>query len=238
MYKNCRKQYHRWSFRLSVLGKYVDAGESYDDELSAGVAADLAKHHLRTQYRLDLPASLDGEMFSSLAYSRRNVDLNSSYSVESALAPGVLTFIAKHKSELETHRDSQPGPSDYEKFRNSGMVNIPAVRDWIEKCEAAHLEAQAFAALNSEYFFRLIDSLSSRLIDAVKPVRLAQKMHEGLDCCHSHKLASRKQAISDLITHLESDIAYARVFAAELRAEQATVETAVVTLENNRPNFS
>lgn len=235
MYKHCRKQYNRWSFRLSIFGKYVDAGESYEDELSAGVAADLAKHFLRTEYRLELPASLDGDMFSSLAYSRRSVDLNSSYSVEKALAPGVKTFIAENSSLLLAHKDSQPGPTVSSKFRNSGMFSDPRIREWVEKCEAAALEAESFSSVNSEYLFRLIDSLSGRLIDAVKPLRLAQKMHEGLNCCHSHKLAARKQAISDLIAHLETDIAYARVFAIGLRDEQACVEQAVATLEADRP---
>lgn len=235
MYKHCRKQYNRWSFRLSIFGKYLDAGESYEDEISAGVAADLAKHHLRTEYRLDLPASLEGDMFSSLAYSRRSVDLNSSYSVEKALAPGVKSFIAENTSLLLAHKDSQPRITDFEKFRNSGMMEIPAVKEWVLKCEAAELEAKAFSEINAEFLFRLLDALPSRLTDVLKPLRLAVKMHDGVT---NPKLVSRCRLLAALVDHLEQNLEYVVGLASPLRVEQAEVESAVATLEANRPSLA
>lgn len=235
MFKNVRKQYNRFSFRLSVLGKYVDAGESYEDEISAGVAADLAKHFLRTEYRLDLPASLSGDMFSSLAYSRRGVDLTSSYSVESALAPGVKTFIAENASLLTAHKDSLPALSVSSKFRNSGLFSDPRIREWVEQCEAAALTAEAFSKINSEYFFRLLDASSSRLTDVLKPLQLGLKMHDGVA---DGLLVQRKEKLMELISNLEATKEYTVHLTSELRAEQVSVESAVATLENNRPTLT
>lgn len=238
LYRSVTTHNGRFVWQLSILGFPCRTREHFDTAEEAAISADLVKHYLRTEFKLILPESMSGEQFSSLAYSRRNVDLSNSLSVLKSIPEDVREFINKHREALSAHRESAPPETTASKFRRSDLIKLPAVNAWVNQLELAELEAKAFSEINAEYLFRLIDALPSRLIDAVKPLRLAQKMHEGLNCCHSQKLAARTQAISDLIAHLESDIAYARVFAVEMKAEQASVETAVETLENNRPTFS
>lgn len=238
LYRSVTTHNGKFVWQLTVLGHPLRTKEHYETPEDCAVACDLVKNYLASEFKLVLPPSMGDEQFASLAYSRRGVNLSDSASVFKSLPSDVQDFIALHQDGLTAHRESAPPETMASKFRRSGMFSDPRIREWVERCEAAALEAESFSRVNSEYLFRLIDALPSRLIDAVKPLRLAQKMHEGLNCCHSQKLAARTQAISDLIAHLESDIAYARVFAVEMKAEQASVETAVETLENNRPTFS
>lgn len=232
--RHVRKQYNRWSFRLSVLGKYVDAGESYPDETSAGVAADLAKHYLAREFKFVLPCSLDGEQFSSLAYSRRNVDLSDSQSVLKSLPPGVLEFIETNSAALEAHRDAAPPESTASKFRRSEMIDLPGIREWVEKLESAEWQAQSFSAINGQYFFSLLDSMSNRLTDVLKPLNLAVKMHADVT---EPLLVQRREKLSLLAAHMQLNLSYVQELTAELRAEQAGVEGAVTNLEAARPSL-
>lgn len=230
--KHCRKQYNRFSFRISILGTQVDAGESYETEQEAGVYADISKHYLRTVFALDLEASLDPEVFNVEAY-RRDVDLSSPYSVLKAVPKRVRDFITAHTAELEDIRSNAPERTPWAALRaNPACYGIPAVSEWVHACERAELDVEAFAALNGRYFLALIDGLASRSSDMLKPLALAIKMHEGVS---NSKLVARVKTLTELQTNLIATAEYLKFLAQSLSEEQLRVTEDMAKLEASRP---
>lgn len=225
----------RYVWQLTVLGRPLRNPQHFDTAEEAALDCDLVKHYLRTEFKLDLPCSLDGEVFSDLAYSRRGVNLADSLSVGSSLPEGVKDFINEHAPALLAHRSSAPPETVASKFRRSDMIKLPAVREWVEALELAEMDATAFSAIDSASFFLRLSVVEKSFSTALKSLGLALRMHAGLT---NPKLANRVLKISELIIHLQQNLEYISALAGDLKAEQATVETAVATLEANRPNLS
>lgn len=235
LYKHCSPHNGKFTWQLSILGFPCRTSAHFNTAEEAAVSVDLVKHHLRTEYRLDLPNSLDGEQFSSLAYSRRGVIMSDCLSVLKSIPEDTKDFLSKHRADLEAHRDSAPPETVASKFRRSGMIEIPAIKEWVNQLELAEMHADSFSKINSKYFFSLLDSLSNRLTDALKPLRLAVKMHDSVT---DALLVQRRETLATLVNHIELNLEYVKNLAEDLRAEQASVESAVATLEANRPNLS
>lgn len=230
--RHVRKQYNRFSFRISILGTQVDAGESYETEQEAGVYADLTKHYLQTVFSLGLEPSLDPEVFNTEAY-RRNVDLSSPYSVLTAVPERMRDFIAAHTAELEAIRDRAPERSPWEALRASpDAMSAPMMSAWVVACECAELDVEAFASLNGKYFLALMDGLSSRASDMLKPLSLAIKMHEGVV---NAKLVGRLSKLTELQTNLNATAEYVEFLAKSLAEEQLGIAEHMAKLEANRP---
>lgn len=235
-YLHCSLHNGRWIFRLSILGKLLNPNEHYDTAEDAAISADLTKHFLTSEFKLVLPPSIENsEHFSSLAYSRRGVNLSDSASVLKSLPEDVREFVEKHRASLIAHRESAPPETVASKFRRSDMIKLPAVRQWVEALELAELDANAFSAIDSASFFLRLSVVEKSLSTALKSLGLALRMHASLT---NPKLANRVVKISELITHFQQNLDYVSALSESFKAEQSTVETAVETLENNRPTFS
>lgn len=234
-YLHCSPHNGRWIFRLSILGKLLNPNEHYDTAEDAAIMADLTKHHLRTEFKLDISASMESEQWSSLVYSRKGVILSDIQSIEKALPNDVKDFLLLHRSALEVYRDNAPPETVASKFRRSDMIKLPAVREWVEQLELAEADATAFSAIDSASFFLRLKVVESSLTTALKSLGLALRMHTSVS---NPKLADRVLKISELITHLQQTLGYVQGYSEIFKTEQAEVETAVATLENNRPTFS
>lgn len=234
-YKHCTSHNGRFTWQLSVLGYPCRTNAHFDTPEEAAVSVSLVKHFLASEFKIILPSSMDDEQFASLAYSRRGVNLSDCQSVFSSLPADVKEFLNLHRADLEAHRESAPPETTASKFRRSGMIGIPVVKQWVEALELAELDANAFSAIDSASFFLRLSVVEKSLSTALKSLGLALRMHASLT---NPKLANRVVKISELITHFQQNLDYVSALAEGFKAEQATVETAVVTLENNRPNFS
>lgn len=229
MYNHVRKQYNRFSFRLSVLGKYVDAGDSFETEELAAFAADVAKHFLRVYYFIDLKPSLDGEVFCMLAY-RHSVTLSDRSSVESALSPGVKVFLDANRATLDAHAEAnRPERKPWEVLRSN---TDPAVRQWCNECDSASLKAEAFARVNGEYLSSLLGAISARLVECDGPAARALKMHEKTD---DPELMQLRADLRQLRSHLANTAEYVIQLASAHATRRAEVASALAALEPKRP---
>lgn len=235
LYKHVTTHNGRYTWQLSILGHPCRTSEHFVTAADAALSVDLVKFFLRTEYKLDLPESLDGEQFSSLAYSRRNVDLSDTLSVYSSMPEDVKNFVADYRHELIGHRETSPPESTASKFRRSEMINLPLVRQWVEKLEAAEDDARAFAAIDSSSFFLRLSVVDKSLTAMLKSLRLALRMHVDVT---NPRLVARADRLKVIVHHMEQNLDYVEELTAELRAEQAAVEAAVATLEANRPNLA
>lgn len=221
----------RFSFRLRVLDRYVDAGESYATEESAAFAADLAKHYLREWYFIDLPRSLEGEVFAMLAH-RQNIDLPSRCSVVSCLSPGVALFALENQAALDTYAEiHRPVLREWEKLRNHPDE---AVRKWCNQCDAASIRLAAFTAINHEYLNTLLLSACNRLNDAAGPVRRALKMHEHIS---DPVLVARYEELHNIRNAIDALSVVTDELAAEIARENRSAVEALTLLEANRPSL-
>lgn len=223
MKKHVRLQGKKFSFRLRVLDRYVDAQETWDTEEEAAFFADVAKHYLRLTYRVDLDPSLDGDLFAALAY-RRNISLSDCLD---AVPPGVRTFIVLNEEALE----AIPSPElrDWEKLR--GHDN-PEIRDWVYKCEVASLRAEEYARVSGESIFLRLSTVDKSLDASLKSLALAVRLHgEPVPAA----LEPRVSDLSRLIKNLMETQDYVRELATRLRREQSDASSALQTLEANRP---
>lgn len=222
----------KFTWQLTILGHPCRTNAHFETAEEAAVSVDLVKFFLRSEFKLDLPASLDGEQFSSLAYSRRNVVLSNSLNVFASLPADVKDFLTLHRPALEAYRESAPPETTASKFRRSGMINTPAVREWVEKLEAAEDDALAFSAIDSGSFFLRLKVVASSLTAALKSLRLAIKMHSRAT---NPRLVQRGKNLAELVHNFQLNLDYVNDLTVTLRAQQASVETAVATLEANRP---
>lgn len=241
MKKHCRFQGNRYAFRLRLLDQYVDSGESYETEEEAAFSADLAKQYFSRFFHLskNLELSLDGEVFSVLAH-RRAISLSDRLSVEKNLSPGVLEFIRAHRPALDAHAESnRPQRSAYQVLRESHLFSERAdIREWVLKCERAECDALAFSAIDSASFFLRLKVVAGALTAALRSLHLTLKTHNSETCGTNPRLVQRRQTLAALVVHLDQNLDYVNDLTANLRAEQAAVESAIATLEANRPNLS
>jgi hypothetical protein len=230
--KHIRKQFNRFSFRFSILGTQVDAGESFDTEREAAIYCDLTKHYLRNVFKLDIAAGLDPRDFTTEAY-RRDVDLSDPSSVLKAIPPIVREFINVHRDELNVVREEAPERKAWHVLRGSpAFYSVPAVSEWVQACERAEMDVEAFASLNGKYFLALMDGLSCRAADMLKPLALALKMHEG---AVNAKLVARVNTLTELQTNLKATAEYLKFLAASLAEEQKKIVDDMAKLEATRP---
>lgn len=220
--------YHMW--QVTVLGVPVRSGINFPTIEEAAFNCQLFKHYLRQEFRMDFDESLDGEVFAMIAY-RLSVALTDSPSVLSALCDNARTFISEHGEKLATHRDSVP-ISVAEKFRRSGMIEIPAIREWVNKCEAADLLAKEYAAVNSDSFFTRLGVVDRSLDASLKSLALAVRLHGSSPPA---SLVPRVADLTKLIERLMETQDNVRELTTRLRREQSDVENALPTLEANRP---
>lgn len=236
LFKHVSHHNQKYIFQFSILGKPLRSNEHFDTPEEAAISADLTKHYLASEFKLMLPPSIENsEHFSSLAYSRRGVNLSDSSSVFKSLPADVREFIDKHKSALEAHRENSPPETVASKFRRSDMIKLPAVREWVEALELAEMDATAFSAIDSVSFFLRMSVVEKSLTALLKSLRLAQRMHAGAT---NPRLVERCRLLVELVANLSATKEYVVDLDENLKAEQATVETAVATLEANRPNLS
>lgn len=233
--KHVRKQYNRFSFRICIVGVQVDAGQSYETEQEAGIYADLTKHYLRTVFALDLQPSLDGELFSSLAYSR-NVDLSSPYSVLKAVPERVQHFINEHQAELDAILSNKPERKPWHALRGSPeFYSVEAVREWVQACERAELDVEAFAARNETWFLTVMAGASKRSTEILNTIGLALKMHAGVT---RPKLTERVRLLTELQANLKATEEYVRALVVQFSAEQSKAVAEMARLEATRPSLT
>lgn len=234
-YKHVTAHNQRFVFQLRVLGVPVYPGEHWDTEEDAACAADLTKHFLRENFFIDLPASLDPEAFTVMAY-RLNVILSDFTSVLKALPPGVSTFLKNNRAALDDYAQAnKPERKPWELLRRDPSFNSnPYIRAWVKACEGAEQNVTAFASINSEYLLTLLTGFVGRFEDSLAPLRKAVKMHaHSPDWCP--RLEARKNTLTDLLAHLEADLVYIRSLPDSIREEEKEIMDAMHALENSRP---
>lgn len=223
--------YHMW--QVTVLGVPVRSGINFPTIEEAAFNCQLFKHYLRQEFRMDFDESLDGEVFAMIAY-RLSVSLPDSPSVLSALPDNARTFISEHGEKLAAHRDSVP-VSVAEKFRRSGMIEIPAIREWVNKCEAASILVKEYATVNSSSFFTRLSVVEKSLDTSLKTLALAVRLHGSSP---PTSLQPRVDELTKLIEHLRTDLDYVRELGLRLRHEEDAVMAALPALEAARPPLS
>lgn len=222
---------NRYSFRLRLFDRYVDAGESYASEEDAAFAADVTKHYLRTFFHVtkNVEPSLDGEVFCMLAY-RHSVTLSDRSSVESALSPGVKVFLDANRAALDAHAESnRPELRDWEKLRN---YDDSAIRNWVNQCDAASVKQAAFACVNGEYLSALLGAVSARLVDCEGPLNRALKMYSRVA---EPSLVAHRGQLLDLTSTIASVAALVDSLNSRIAKERTEVAAALPALEANRP---
>lgn len=225
----------RYSFRLRVLDRYLDAGDSFETEEEAAVSADMAKHFFREYYFIDLDRSLDPEEFNTLAH-RLSVDLSSRQSVESALSPGVVRFLREFRDALDAHAEAKrPYLREWEVLQFDDALNHnPALREWVNKCSLADIKSTAFERVNGEYILTLLGSIVGRLEECDGPAARAVKMHEKTD---DLELIALREKFRLLQAHISDTASYVRQLRDEHRVRRIEVANALPALEANRPSL-
>lgn len=221
-------RFHMW--QVTVLGVPVRSGVNFPTVEEAAFSCQLFKHYLRQEFRFQFEPSLDGDVFATLAY-RLNVSLPDSHSVFSALPESAQLFIGEHNEKLAKHRDSIP-VSAAEKFRRSGMMDDPAIREWVQKCEVAEVLAEEYASVNGESVFLRLSTVDKSLDASLKSLALAVRLHgEPVPAA----LTLRVTDLRRLIEHLMETQDYVRELTTRLKREEHDANTALSLLEANRP---
>lgn len=219
----------RFSFRMRLLERYVDSGESYETEEAAAFAADLAKHYLRESYFLNLDYSLDGEVFSMLSH-RAGIDLTNLTEVRPALAPGICEFIAARLADLSAYASAhRPVLRDWERLRSHPDE---AVSKWVHECESAEQVAKEYATVNAPSFFLRLGVVEKSLDTALNSLRLALRLHGDNP---APALQNRCRKLRGLVERLVTNHEYIKAVSKELQSEQVQAESALPALEANRP---
>lgn len=219
-------------WQLTVLGKPLRSKQHFATALDAALDCDLVKHYLRTEYGLSLPASLDGEVFSNLAYSKLSVNLSDIHSVFSSLPECAKQFLSENQDALALYANEHRQPlADWEKLHG---FDSAAIREWVNKCEAADLLAKEYAAVNSASFFTRLSVVDRSLDASLKSLALAVRLHGDPV---PPALILRVTDLRRLIEHLTETQDYVRELTTRLRREETDATTALEKLESARPSL-
>lgn len=238
MKKHVRFSGNRYSFRLRIFDRYVDAGESYEDEISAAFAADLGKFYLREFFFItkNAEASLDGETFSMMAH-RNNVTLSDRSSVEASLSPGVKSFLLTHRDALGANAESnRPERKSWEVLRaDPSFISNPAIREWVLKAESIEQDVKDFLEIDSRSFTTRIEVAQRAMQTAMRSLGVASRM---VARASNLRLVERARILAELLAHIEATEAHIRFISDQFSDEEARLSSALAELEATRPSLT
>lgn len=222
---------NKFTFRLSILGRYVDASDSWDTEDDAAFFADVAKYYLREVFCIPFEQTLDGDMFAMFAY-RRSIDMTDRAKILDAVAVNVRTFIEVNRPQLEKYAEQRrEARKPWEVLRDHPS---PEISKWAYDCACAEQIQNEYATVKSSAFFMRLNVVENSLDTAINSLGVAVKQHGHTP---PPALQLRVESVKLLRTTLQQTLAEVRELYDRLHREQCEAEVTLSRLEANRPSL-
>lgn len=226
------------TLQLVILSHPLWVNEYWDDPQEAAFACQLVKYYFWQKFNLHKKWTMNEEQFLCVAHSRK-VPLSDLPKVEKLLPPGVVEFVAKHRSALEHHLASNPFPERpvWEAFRyvTKEQGRTPELEQWVKECSNLAEDLRVCGEVNLSYVHTLAEAAADRIEDALAPINRAIKLLKYH--CDNDMLRQRHDNYMLMRQGIQNTLDILRATEKALNDEAVGLRPKLDKLAENRPQL-